>query len=106
MPLWTKRVADLDSADIDELLIGPSSEGRELEFKRDLPTDHLDFLAQVSSIANAIGGHLFFGVATEKGTVSEIPGVDVPDWDALRLRFENILRDGLQPRLPLIEMNA
>jgi hypothetical protein len=56
-------------------------------------------LADVSSLANAQGGDLVFGVEDADGIATAIPGVDPTNQDAAILRLENILRDGIEPRL-------
>jgi len=93
----------ISEADIDQLVSSGRSEGRDLEFKRDLPGGKDDevkeFLADVSSLANAQGGDLLFGILDNAGVASEVSGVGASDVDAAILRLENICRDGLEPRV-------
>lgn len=92
-------------ADLDALVANRVTEGRTLEFKRDLPggkdEEVKEFLADVTSLANTQGGDLIFGIEDDKGEATALPGVNVPDVDALLLRLENLLRDAVQPRLPV-----
>lgn len=93
----------VDEAVLAELVANQVSEGRSLEFKRDLPggadADIKEFLADVTSLTNAQGGDLVFGIAEQDGVASELPGVQIENRDAALLRLENILRDGVEPRL-------
>lgn len=101
--MLAKPLAALTAADI-QALVG-LSESRTLEFKRELvggrDEDKREFLADVSSLANAQGGDLVFGIAESKGVATAAPGVDSADPDAEMQRLEGIIRDGLEPRLPV-----
>lgn len=93
----------VDEAVLAELVANQVAEGRSLEFKRDLPGgadgDIKEFLADVTSLANAQGGDLVFGISEQDGVASEIRGLTVENADSALLRLENILRDGVEPRL-------
>ena len=57
-----------------------------------------EFLADVSSFANAAGGDIVIGMAENAGVPSEItPFRD--DADRERLRLEQMARDGIEPRI-------
>jgi hypothetical protein len=79
------------------------SEGRAIEYKRDLPrkadADGKEFLADVCSFANAGGGDLLYGVEDVGGVAVSVPGVSIVDPDAEVLRLDSIIRSGLDPRL-------
>lgn len=85
------------------------TEGPMLEFKRDAyggsDDARKEFLKDVSSLANTMGGHLIIGIDELEGAA----GALVPlsgDIDAEQLRLENLLRDGLQPRIVGLRMRA
>jgi Schlafen, AlbA_2 len=96
--------------DLQRLRDNRVAEGRALEYKQALPggsdSERKEFLADVSSFANAVGGDLIYGVkeARENGNNSGIPeaveGLGGIRQDAETLRLENMLRDGIAPRLP------
>lgn len=69
----------IDAADLHRLVASGASEGRDLEFKRELPggsdAEIKEFLADVTSLANAHGGDLVFGVEESAGTATRISGV-------------------------------
>lgn len=99
-----KRLEDITEDDITDLVTNSTAETRTLEFKRALhgstDSDKKEFLADVSSFANAAGGDIIFGVAATDGIADEVPGLADFNEDKETLRLESILRDGLDPRLP------
>jgi hypothetical protein len=95
----------VDGAAIARLLTNGVAESRTLEYKRDLPDPRdkeskREFLADVTSFANAQGGDLLFGIDAPKGLPVAIPGLALEDPDGELLRWEAILQDGVEPRLP------
>ena len=105
MPLDTKRLIDLVESDILDLISNGIEEGREIEYKELLKIgsdgDKKEFLADVSSFANASGGHLVLGVAETDGRPTAIKPLTIAGWDAERLRIESLVRDGISPRLAI-----
>lgn len=93
----------IDEHALSQLVANNVEERRDLEFKRDLPGGNdeqtKEFLADVTSLANAQGGDLIFGIEDENGTAAGLPGVNVADVDAEILRLESKLRAGVAPRL-------
>jgi Schlafen, AlbA_2 len=83
------------------------SERRTIEYKRQLPggTDDgkREFLADVSSLANASGGDLIFGIVTEDGVPIDVAPLAITP-DSERLRWEQAIRDGIQPRIPGVRL--
>lgn len=105
-----KRWDLIKKEDIDGLVSNEVSEGRTIEYKEKLPGnsdgDKIEFLADVSSIANASGGDLLFGVREKRddnGKTTGIPeaadGLDQINADAEILRLENIIRDCIDRRI-------
>lgn len=98
-----RPIDDIEEADLAMLVTSNVAEGRSLEFKRDLPgtsdADVKEFLADVTSLANAQGGDAVFGIEEKNGAASRLAGLSLQDADAAILRLENILRDGIEPRL-------
>ena len=66
-----KRFDEITKADIDALVANGVAEGRTLDYKRTLPggkdDEKREFLADVSSFANAAGGDIIFGVEEDQG---------------------------------------
>jgi hypothetical protein len=110
MSLGTIPVDQISAADLQRLVDDGVIESRELDYKEQLPggSDHdkKEFLADVSAFANTIGGDLVVGVREDRdqagrptGVPDALVGVSTPNWDAERIRLENLVRDGLDPRM-------
>ena len=98
-----KTLESIEAADMLALHENAVAEGKTLEYKRDLPggvdEQKREFLADVSSLANAAGGHLVFGIEESEGVPASVLGIEGIDPDAETLRLENIIRDGISPRI-------
>ena len=83
-------------------------EGKTLEYKREMPGGsdggRVRFLKAVSAFANTAGGDLLLGVEAVDGVAAALAGVDLDNPDGETLRLENMIRDGLEPRLPRVEV--
>jgi len=103
-PLKEIRQADLES------LIRIARESKTLEFKAELPhkaeSDLVPFIAGVSSLANTAGGDFVVGVVARDGVAAAVPGMAIPNLDREKLRLEQALANGLEPRLPRIDIEA
>jgi len=99
-------------ADITEVhlraLLGQVGEARDLDYKRHLPTStpegKREFLKDVSSLANAGGGDLVYGVDEDENGVASalVPQQFNPDEE--RLRWEEVLLRGVDPRIPGVRL--
>jgi hypothetical protein len=85
---WSGPLSELAPTDL-EALIG-LSESRYLEFKSApvgaTQDDRREFLADVSSFANASGGDLVYRITEQEGAASAAPGITVADADKEKLR--------------------
>jgi hypothetical protein len=106
-----KPIDRITSDDIEDLVSNGVPESRALEYKEYLPAgsdqDKREFLYDVSSFANATGGDLIYGAREKRdeagkatGTAEAIVGVEISNLDQAIQRLENILRDGMSPRIP------
>jgi hypothetical protein len=68
-------------------------------------SDHAEFLADVSSFANTLGGDLVIGMDAQKGVPQSLTPV-ATDVDKELLRLEAMARTGLEPRLPGVSVRA
>jgi hypothetical protein len=85
------------------ILVGQAAESRTLEFKSEMPDD-AKLIQGISAFANATGGDFVIGVtASADGVAASVVGVVMANVDAEKLRIEQILRSGLEPRLPRID---
>lgn len=103
-----KSIDAIVKGDIDQLVTDAVVERRSLEFKSKLPgnsdEDKREFLADVSSFANTSGGDILYGVDAVDGIASAARGLSGVNEDAERLRIEQIIRDGLKPRMPPLQL--
>ena len=109
MALASVPLEQLSKEHLQGLVDDAVVEGRELEYKKAVGRDDAakrEFLADVSSFANAAGGDLLIGVADENGAATALPGTPRAAADAEILRLENIVRDGVDPRIPGMRMRA
>ena len=102
------RIEDVDKGVIEALIGNEARESKSIEYKQEMPgradSDAVPFLAGVSSLANASGGDLLLGVKAIKGVPVEAPGIRINDVDAEKLRLEHMLLNGVEPRLPRIDI--
>lgn len=100
----------VDKTAIDGLLASKVPESKTLEYKQTLPggsdADKKEFLADVSSFANASGGDIIYGIRAEvdsEGKTTGKPDGPAPitnaSPDEVILRLEGIIRDGTDPRV-------
>lgn len=104
MALIDKPLESITEQDLLDLISNEVREDKRIEFKASLPGNvdkaKKEFLADVSSFANASGGDLIFGMMAQKGVATQLVDLHVQSLDAEILRLESVLRDGLDPRIP------
>jgi len=108
MMLFNKPLAEIAEIDLQTLIDNRVSERKTIEYKRDLPgnshKDRKEFLADVSSFANTVGGYLIYGIDAKNGIPVVLCGVEIASIDDFKLTCENRLRDGLSPQIPPIDI--
>lgn len=115
--MLNKRLEEIDKSDIDALVTDAVRESRQLDYKEIMPgpTDEekREFLSDVSSFANAAGGYILYGIKEQRDAANKPTGI--PDsasglsgvnLDAESLRLQNVLRDGVDPRIPTVQFKA
>jgi hypothetical protein len=106
----------ISKAHIEALVTNAVNEGRTIEYKQELPggtdDDKKEFLADVSSFANAAGGDIVYGLTEqrdERGKPTGIPdkaeGLAGINADQQKRRLEEMIRTGIDPRLPGLRIN-
>lgn len=94
----------IEEQHILELVATRAPETNIIEYKRETYgnslRDDLEFLADVSSLANTSGGDLIIGIAATQG-IPEAPVPFTGDVDGEINRLESRARAGLQPRISL-----
>ena len=99
--------ADLDS--LQALIANNVSEGKTIEYKRAMPgkaaSNVVPLIETVASFANTDGGDLLIGVEENKGVPVKLPGLEIEDLDKEKLRIEHMLLNGVDPRLPPVDIH-
>ncbi len=104
-----KSIEEINEADLESLIDAGTPELKTLDYKQSLPGNsdegRREFLADVSSFANSVGGHLIYGMRADAGVPVELLGVDA-EGDGAILRLESSIRDGIDPRIAGIHCTA
>ena len=104
-----KPVKAIDVATLEALVENGVPEGKTLEYKRELSLGSDEgkrkFLATVCAFANADGGDLVIGLEEDKGAPMKLLGQENANIDREKVRMEQMLRSGLEPRVPGIEIH-
>lgn len=77
-------------------------EDKTLEYKKEIKIDGEDrreFLGDISSFANSLGGTVLYGIYAKDGVPEKMDGIVIPNTDSFILQVENILRDSIKPRI-------
>ncbi len=105
-----KSINQIAEEDLHALLDNSVQEGKTIEYKRLLPgssdSAKKEFLADVSSFANASGGDLIYGIAESGGIPEEVAGLTIGNIDLEISRLESILRDGIEPRIISVDIST
>ena len=98
----------VDKDALQALIDNQIPEGKTIEYKREIPSTAeskmIPLLATVSSFTNTAGGDLLIGIEADKGVPTKLLGVEANDTDAEKLRLEQVLRSGIEPRLPFVDI--
>ena len=102
MSVLYKNVGALTEDDFERLIGAGTAEGTTLEFKRDIygrsDDDKKEFLKDVSAMANSAGGTLLIGIGETDGIATSIQPMAI-SVDPEILRLEQLLQDGIAPRI-------
>lgn len=111
MYVINKQLEDITEADLQYLIDEERIEKKVLEYKSVLPgnsdSDKKEFLADVSSFTNAIGGDIIYGVIENRksGKPEKLEGIEIENVDQEILRLDHIIRDGIEPNIPSSALN-
>jgi len=99
--MFGKALNEISIEDIETVVQNKIPESRTLDYKLKVHPDgdagNKEFLRDVSAFANTVGGYLIYGVEEKAGIPTAIKGVEVDNPDKLQLRFESLLRTGVDP---------
>jgi len=105
-----KDIEEITEEDLQALRDNKVSEGKTIEYKQSLPSrsdsGKKEFLADVSSFANASGGDLIYGIIEDRrtGIPKSLEGLTIENTAEEILRLENMIRDGIEPRIPSVNI--
>jgi len=111
MYIINKQLEDISEADLQHLIDDERIEKKVLDYKSELPgnsdSDKKDFLADVCSFTNAVGGDLIYGVIENRrtGKPEKLEGIEIKNVDQEILRLNQIIRDGIEPNIPSSSVN-
>jgi hypothetical protein len=100
-----KEIYSINESDLQALVDNEIGEKKSIEYKGliNLSTDSekKEFLADVSSFANSAGGDLIVGICETKavGRQFVLSGFEQDNLDGYLSSIENIIRDGIKPRI-------
>lgn len=98
-----KPLEQISPGDLDALITNSVRERKTIDYKRELPggkdADKKEFLADVSSFANTLGGDLVFGLEEAGGVPTKVTGVSAVDADGETRRLDSIIASGIDPRI-------
>ena len=96
-------IEKIDESTLQRLRADEVVEQLRLEYKETIAhasrDEKKELLRDISSFANTAGGDILFGVREDKGKPVEIIGVPMEDPDKVTSQLDEIIRDGLEPRL-------
>ena len=103
-----KAIDLITEQDIHSLKENEISEGKTLDYKLKISLDtkeeKREFLADVVSFANTIGGDLIIGISEKNGVAEDICGFSCDDIDEFKQKMDNLIRDAISPRLSAISI--
>ncbi len=113
-PIEQITIEQITKEDIESLVTAKVPERRNLDYKTQLnvgsDADKREFLADVSSFANAADGDMIYGITDERdsngkptGMPGSADGIILPNASEVILRLENLIRDAIDPRIPGIQ---
>src|SRR5581483_2298780 len=115
--IFAKPFEQITKADIDQLLANQVPEGRELDYKEQLPSNALEdkreYLADLTSFANTSGGLLVFGIQEQRdannrptGVPGAAQGLQGINADTEIRRLESFQLTGVERRVPTVRIKS
>ncbi|MCB0035180.1 MAG: ATP-binding protein [Anaerolineales bacterium] len=110
-----KPFGEITKQDIDELINNAVSESKTLDYKQELHSgtdgDKKEFLADITSFANASGGDILYGISEKTdangkntGEPDQALGLKGVNIDQKILELEGTIRQGVDPRIPNVQL--
>lgn len=110
MSLGNLNFDDITEDNLRELIEVGVPEGLLIEYKSYIygksNDDKKEALKDISSFANSFGGHLVIGIQEQEGIPTNIIALQNINRDAEIQRLENLIRDGIEPRITGVKIRA
>jgi len=97
---------DIEEKHLLGLIAAKTPEMKIIEYKSELPKfddrdEKKEFLADVSSFANASGGDLIYGIIAKDGVPQHLKGLEIEEPVERKLmQLESIIRSNIEPKIP------
>jgi len=108
----SKNIDQIIENDLKALIDNSVLEGKTIEYKQSLPSnsdsDKKEFLADISSFANASGGDLIYGIIENRNTGDTkitLEGLIIENIDQEINRLDSMIREGIEPRISGIKIH-
>lgn len=107
-----KKIEEITIDDINDLIENCVCESKTLEYKQALTISNNDekkeFLADISSFANSVGGDLVIGIEEDENDKipTNICGISYQNEDELIRQIESLIRDSIQPHILNIQFRT
>lgn len=109
--IFDKKLQDITEEDLHNLIKNKVIENKTLEYKEKLnlskDNDKKEFLADITAFANSEGGYIIYGIRENKGLPVEFLGIEDKDQDKDKLTqtINNLLQDGVSPRIADVKLH-
>jgi len=105
-----KLFENINKDDLLALINNSVLEMKTLEYKQEFSgngdQDRKEFLKDITSFANSSGGDIIYGIKEENGVPIELLGIPNEEVDAKIRWIEDLVRQGVQPRIPGIKIRS
>ena len=98
-----KPIEQIDESDLMSLVADSVDERKPIDYKAgwDLqkPEWKDEFRRDVTSFANASGGHIIYGMREQGGLPTELCGIEMDNPESIKLRLSELLQSHIRPRV-------
>ena len=104
MNILNKPADEINEDDLKTLIENKVFEKKTIDYKQNLKIktdgEKKEFLADISSFANASGGQIIYGIKEKNGVPTEIVGIERENPDTLVSQINSIVQTSIRPKIP------